>query len=75
MENKGIVIFLVCVVFGFMGIMRWLQKSWSWRSWREEEEEEKEGGVEEEARKFCSDTSSWFYLFLASIITIIILSL
>lgn len=69
MENKGIVIFLVCVGFGFMAIVRSFSdvvvvhimnvNSWS----------------DCVSRKFCSEKSSWFYLFLSCSIIIIILSL
>ncbi|KAL8060035.1 hypothetical protein ABFX02_03G127100 [Erythranthe guttata] len=62
MENKGIVIFLVCVVFGFIGVIRSFADMVinSCNS----------------SREFCSDKScSWFYLLLSCTLTIFILSL
>lgn len=67
MENKGVLIFLVCVAFGFLAIVRSFAdlavnvNSLSLR--------------ESVPRKFCSEKSSWFYLLLSCSITIIILSL
>lgn len=70
MENKGIVIFLVCVVFGFMAIVR---------SFADKVVQNMNANVNScsdcVSRKFCSEKSSWFYLLLSCSITIIILSL
>ncbi|XP_047983825.1 SUN domain-containing protein 4 [Salvia hispanica] len=71
MENKGIVIFLVCVVFGFMAILR---------SFADKVVQNMNMNVDScssdcVSRKFCSEKSSWFYLLLSCSITIIILSL
>ena len=69
MENKGIVIFLVCVGFGFMAIVRSFAdvvvvQNMNVNSWSDCV-----------SRKFCSEKSSWFYLLLSCSIIIIILSL
>ncbi|XP_057793769.1 SUN domain-containing protein 4 [Salvia miltiorrhiza] len=68
MENKGILIFLVCVVFGFLAIVRSFAdmavQNMNVNSWSDCI-----------SRKFCSEKSSWFYLLLSCSITIIILSL
>ncbi|KAK4413451.1 SUN domain-containing protein 4 [Sesamum alatum] len=63
MENKGIVIFLVCVGFGFLALIRSFVDMIP--------------NVNrcEDSRKFCSKRSSWFYLLLCCSITVIILSL
>lgn len=63
MENKGIVIFLVCSVFGLLALVKLLVDTVlsNYRS--------------ENSRKFCSESYSWYFLFLSSTITIIILSL
>ncbi|KAG6388925.1 hypothetical protein SASPL_150361 [Salvia splendens] len=68
MENKGIVIFLVCVGFGFMAIVRSFAdvvvvQNMNVNSWSDCV-----------SRKFCSEKSSWFYLLLSCSIIIIILS-
>ncbi|GFQ05799.1 uncharacterized protein slp1 [Phtheirospermum japonicum] len=60
LENKGIIIFLICVVFGFLGIVRSFANVVS-RS--------------DNSRKFCSERSSWFYLLLSCSIIILVLSL
>ncbi|XP_020547428.1 uncharacterized protein SLP1 isoform X2 [Sesamum indicum] len=63
LENKGIVIFLVCVGFGFLALIRSFVDMIP--------------NVNrcEDSRKFCSKRSSWFYLLLCCSITVIILSL
>ncbi|KAI3464255.1 hypothetical protein Pfo_020918 [Paulownia fortunei] len=63
LENKGIVIFLVCVAFGFLALVRSFADMIS------------NVNRSENSRKFCSEKSSWFYLLLSCSITIIILSL
>lgn len=68
MENKGIVIFLVCVAFGFLAVVRsfadMVVQNMNVNSWSDCV-----------SRKFCSEKSSWFYLLLSCSITIFILSL
>ncbi|XP_006356930.1 uncharacterized protein [Solanum tuberosum] len=63
MENKGIVIFLVCSFFGLLALFKLLVDTVlsNYRS--------------ENSRKFCSESYSWYFLLLSSTITIIILSL
>lgn len=63
MENKGIVIFLVCSFFGLLALVKLLVDTVlsNYRS--------------ENSRKFCSESYSWYFLLLSSTITIIILSL
>lgn len=63
MENKGIVIFLVCSFFGLLALVKLLVDTVlsNYRS--------------ENSRKFCSESYSWYFLLLSSAITIIILSL
>ncbi|KAL1542744.1 SUN domain-containing protein 4 [Salvia divinorum] len=70
MENKGIVIFLVCVGFGFMAIVR------SFADLMIHNMNMDVNSLSDcVSRKFCSEKSSWFYLLLSCSITIIILSL
>lgn len=63
MENKGIIIFLVCSFFGLLALIKLLVDTVlsNYRS--------------ESSRKFCSESYSWYFLLLSSTITIIILSL
>ncbi|PIN11624.1 hypothetical protein CDL12_15780 [Handroanthus impetiginosus] len=63
LENKGIVIFLVCVVFGFLALIRSFAEIIP------------SVNRFENSRKFCSERSSWFYLLLSCSITIILLAL
>lgn len=62
MENKGIVVFLVCIVFGVLALSRLFIDMFSsfYRS---------------QPRKFCSERSSWFFVLLCTCIIIIIISL
>ncbi|KAK4341264.1 hypothetical protein RND71_039765 [Anisodus tanguticus] len=62
MENKGIVIFLVCSFFGLLALIKLLVDTVlsNYRS--------------ENSRKFCSESYSWYFLLLSSTITITILS-
>ncbi|GER46857.1 galactose-binding protein [Striga asiatica] len=64
LENKGIVIFLICVVFGFLAIIRSFAEMAS-----------NVVNRSQNPRKFCSLRSSWFYLLLSCSVIIIILSL
>ncbi|TMX04571.1 hypothetical protein EJD97_007430 [Solanum chilense] len=63
MENKGIVIFLVCSFFGLLAFLKLLVDTilGNFRS--------------ENSRKFCSESYSWYFLLLSSTITILIISL
>lgn len=62
-ENKGIFIFLLCIAFAFLALLRMLTELiFSVYG-------------SQKSRKFCSNGSSWFYLLLSSSITLIILSL
>lgn len=63
MENKGIIIFLVCSFFGLLAVVKLLVDTVlsNYRS--------------ENSRKFCSESYSWYFLLLSSTLTIIILSL
>ncbi|XP_059297350.1 SUN domain-containing protein 4 [Lycium ferocissimum] len=63
MENKGIVILLICSFFGLLALIRLLVDTVlsNYRS--------------ENSRKFCSESYSWYFLLLSSTFTIIILSL
>lgn len=65
MENKGIVIFLVSVLFGFLGLTRAFVDMMISNVNRSSDH----------SRKFCPESSSWFWLLLSSSITVIILSL
>ncbi|XAR57462.1 hypothetical protein NMG60_11025616 [Bertholletia excelsa] len=62
MENKGIVIFILCLLFGFLALLRMIADLVLsvYRS--------------NGSRKFCMIGSSWFCLLLSCIIIIIILS-
>lgn len=62
MENKGIVVFLVCIVFGILALSRLFTDMFSsfYRS---------------QPRKFCSERSSWYFVLLCTCIIIIIISL
>nr|XP_027094141.1 SUN domain-containing protein 4-like [Coffea arabica]XP_027094143.1 SUN domain-containing protein 4-like [Coffea arabica]XP_027094144.1 SUN domain-containing protein 4-like [Coffea arabica]XP_027094145.1 SUN domain-containing protein 4-like [Coffea arabica]XP_027094146.1 SUN domain-containing protein 4-like [Coffea arabica]XP_027094147.1 SUN domain-containing protein 4-like [Coffea arabica]XP_027094148.1 SUN domain-containing protein 4-like [Coffea arabica]XP_027094149.1 SUN domain-contai len=64
MENKGIVIFLVCLTFGFFALVRLLFVDMALSMYRSQN-----------SGKFWSLGSSWFLLLLSCSITIIILSL
>ncbi|KAL1833619.1 hypothetical protein ACET3Z_003270 [Daucus carota] len=62
MENKGIVVFLVCIVFGVLAISRlFIDVLLSF--------------YRSQPRKFCSERSSWFFVLLCSCTIIIIISL
>ncbi|OIT20074.1 PREDICTED: SUN domain-containing ossification factor-like [Nicotiana attenuata] len=63
MENKGIVIFLICSFFGLLALVRLLVDTVLSNYWSEN------------SRKFCSESYSWYFLLLSCTITIIILSL
>lgn len=62
MENKGIVVFLVCIVFGILALSRLFIDMFLsfYRS---------------QPRKFCSERSSWYFVLLCTCIIIIIISL
>ncbi|KAG9131846.1 hypothetical protein Leryth_016574 [Lithospermum erythrorhizon] len=60
MENKGIVIFLLCTTFGFIALLRMFIDIFK---------------KKDNSRKFCSTQPSWFFLLLSCIITMLILSL
>ncbi|CAI9757788.1 unnamed protein product [Fraxinus pennsylvanica] len=62
-ENKGIVVFLLCIVFAFFALLRILTDMIF-----------SVYGTQN-SRKFCSNGSSWFYLLVSSSVTMIILSL
>lgn len=75
LENKGIVIFLVCVVFGFLAIIRSFADMVIATNVNNNNRPSSSSS-DENTREFCSDKScSWFYLLLSCSITIIILSL
>lgn len=75
LENKGIVIFLVCVVFGFLAIIRSFADMVIATNVNNNNRSSSSSS-DENTREFCSDKScSWFYLLLSCSITIIILSL
>ncbi|KNA13326.1 hypothetical protein SOVF_116020 [Spinacia oleracea] len=63
MESKGIVVFLISVIFGILALVMLFSDIVNsvYRS--------------EKPRKFCSMKSSWFFLFLSCSFTIVILSL
>ncbi|XP_019152088.1 PREDICTED: uncharacterized protein slp1-like isoform X2 [Ipomoea nil] len=63
MESKGIVILIVCLLFGILAVVRmFIHLVFAiFRS--------------ENSRKFCAIDSSWFFLLLSCITTVIILSL
>lgn len=63
MENKGIVVFLVCIVFGILALLR-LFVDTVLSFYRTEN-----------SRKFCSERSSWGFLLLSSFVIILIVSL
>lgn len=77
LENKGIVIFLVCVVFGFLAIIRsFADMVIAANVNNNNRSSSSSSSSDENSREFCSDKScSWFYLLLSCSITIIILSL
>lgn len=69
MENKGIVVFLICLFFGLLALMRLfvdtvLSVCMALRVCNSEE-----------SGKFCSTSSSWFFLLLNCAVVIFILSL
>nr|GLL42435.1 uncharacterized protein slp1-like isoform X1 [Ipomoea trifida] len=63
MESKGIVILIVCLLFGILAVVRmFIHMVFAiFRS--------------ENSRKFCAIDSSWFFLLMSCITTVIILSL
>lgn len=69
MENKGIVVFLVCLIFGFLAIMRlfvdmlssFFQTMCLQRT-------------DDEPRKFCRISSSWFLLLCSCSLILLVLS-
>ncbi|XP_073140768.1 SUN domain-containing protein 4-like [Henckelia pumila] len=70
LENKGIIIFLVCLCFGFLALMR-LVIGMIWPP--------QQLNAAEKSREFCSERSSspspWFCLLLSTTLTMVILSL
>lgn len=66
MENKGVVVFLVCLTFGFLGLARLIIDTvlLCFVTSRTEK-----------SRKFCNIEPSWFFLLLSCSIIVIIISL
>lgn len=69
MENKGIAVFLVCLIFGFLAFMRlFVDMLLSVYTAFSVQRTEK-------AEKFCFMGSSWLFLLLSCSIIILILSI
>lgn len=69
MENKGIVVFLVCLIFGFLGVVRLfvdMLLSFYMRLVVHR--------TEEKPRKFCYMSSSWFLLLCSCSLIMLVLS-
>ncbi|KAK9741058.1 hypothetical protein RND81_03G078900 [Saponaria officinalis] len=64
MENRGIVVFLISIVFGVLAVVMLFRDLLVYSVYRSQD-----------PRKFCWSTSSWMFLFLSCSTIIIILSL
>ena len=68
-ENKNIIIFLLCLIFSFLAVVR-LFVDMAVSGYKALSVERANN-----SRKFCWMGSSWFFLLLSCIVTLLILSL